>query len=119
MADLSLHGIITFLDIAGNLTSGNNSPIYGSMSLPMVLDHTAIHYDTSAGWASKPTTVGLPGNIYIYSDYKVIQNEDETYTIIPAFKIADGVTLLRDLPFNTEDGNAQYDEDTETLILIF
>ena len=30
-----------------------------------------------------------------------------------------GTTLLKDLPFNTEDGTALYDEETETLTFIF
>lgn len=123
MAIINLLNIRGAIDTAEYRLKGklanNNSSMRGSTTVPTVLDRTAIHYNTSAGWADEPTTVGVKGNLYIYSDYKVIRNEDETVTVIPAFKIGDGTTLLKDLPFNTEDGTAMYDEETETLTFIF
>lgn len=113
---------VEILNLRGTLNGrlmNQTRMLRGALNVPTTLDRTAIHYNTSAGWESEPTTVGVKGNLYIYSDYKVIKNEDETVTIIPAFKIGDGTTLLKDLPFNTEDGTALYDEETETLTFIF
>lgn len=113
---------VEILNLRGTLNgqlSNRMRMLRATLDNPMTLDRTAIHYDTSAGWESKPATVSVKGNLYIYSDYKVIRNEDETVTVIPAFKIGDGTTLLKDLPFNTEDGTAMYDEETETLTFIF
>ena len=107
--------LINRLDISGQLVGSNlvdsgtlsvNSPITGSSHLPMALDRTAIHYDTTENWNNNPSLVGERSHIYIYSDYKVEEIDDET-VYIPAIKIGDGNSYLIDMPFvtNGSSGN--------------
>lgn len=107
--------LINRLDISGQLVGSNlvdsgalsvNNPITGSSHLPMVLDRTAIHYDTTENWNSNPSLVGERSHIYVYSDYKVEEIDGET-VYIPAIKIGDGNSYLIDMPFvtNGSSGN--------------
>ena len=57
-----------------------------------------IFSDTTAGWASKPRTIGKQGAIYIYTDYKT----DEQGQPLAGFKVGDGNAYLIDLPFQDE-----------------
>lgn len=101
--------LINRLDISGQLVGSNlvdsgalsvNNPITGSSHLPMALDRTAIHYDTTENWNNNPSLVGERSHIYIYSDYKVEEIDGET-VYIPAIKIGDGNSYLIDMPFVT------------------
>ena len=55
-------------------------------------------YASTATWNSQPQLISKRGYIYIYSDYK--QNEQEQN--IPGFKVGDGSAYLIDMPF-TDD----------------
>ena len=105
--------LINRLDISGQLVGQNlvdpgklsvNNPITGNSHLPIVLDRTAIHYDTTENWNSKPLLVGKRSHIYVYSDYKVEEIDGET-VYIPAIKIGDGNSYLIDMPFVTNGGS--------------
>lgn len=52
-------------------------------------------YASTATWNSQPQLISKRGYIYIYSDYK--QNEQEQN--IPGFKVGDGSAYLIDMPF--------------------
>lgn len=102
-------GLINRLEINGNLqgsdivdsgalqTLRNAS---GSSHLPNVIDRTAIHYATTAEWNADRYLVAEKSHIYIYSDYKVIEEDGET-VYIPGLKIGDGTSYLIDLPFSS------------------
>ncbi len=75
--------------MVGELT--NALRVSGQASLPLVLDKSAIHYDTTEAWNSDRTLIAKKGHIYIYSDYTDGQ--------IPAIKVGDGSSYLIDLPF--------------------
>ena len=86
---------------------------------------------TKAEWNSEPELMSAKNTIYVYSDYRQVEDTEthETY-YIPRAKIGDGTTYVIDLPFATmsitdEDiakwNNAtsllvEADDETETLI---
>lgn len=51
-------------------------------------------YNTSEYWNSRPQLVAKKGYLYVYSDYKQIDNED-----IAGIKVGDGTSYLIDMPF--------------------
>ena len=58
-------------------------------------------YDSTAGWNAQPDLVAAHGVIYVYSDYSSVTIEGDTVPV-PGFKVGDGVTLLKDLPFSAD-----------------
>lgn len=54
--------------------------------------------NTTEGWNSQPELVTKEGYLYVYTDYK--QNEDQQD--IAGFKFGDGTSLLIDLPFSDD-----------------
>ena len=58
---------------------------------------SSVLYNTTAGWNSQPSLITVAGCIYIYSDYKTIDNKS-----IAGFKIGDGNSYLIDTPFFDE-----------------
>lgn len=60
-------------------------------------DNCKVLYGTSAYWNSQPTLMSKRGYIYIYSDWKEI---DDQY--IAGFKAGDGTSFLIDLPFDND-----------------
>lgn len=53
-----------------------------------------IYYNTTAYWNSRPTLIAKRGYIYVYSDYKQVDNED-----VAGIKVGDGTSYLIDMPF--------------------
>ena len=101
--------LINRLDITGQLVNSSlvdsgklstNNQMTGKSHLPIVLDRTAIHYDTTENWNSKTMLVGEKSHIYIYSDYTSTVIDGET-VLVPAMKIGDGNSYLIDMPFVT------------------
>lgn len=101
--------LINRLDITGQLVNSSlvdsgklstNNQMTGRSHLPIVLDRTAIHYDTTENWNSKTMLVGEKSHIYIYSDYTSTVIDGET-VLVPAMKIGDGNSYLIDMPFVT------------------
>lgn len=74
--------------------------VSGRTRLPDILDSTAIHYDTTESWNSKPLLIGERSHIYIYSDYGTTEIGGET-VMVPAMKVGDGTSYLIDMPFIT------------------
>lgn len=89
------------VQVSGSLSTVNTFNISGALSIPVSVDHTAIHYDTTEGWNDLGDFVTSEGHIYIYDDYETIDNGDGTVTYVPALKVGDGVSYLSDLPFTT------------------
>ena len=61
-----------------------------------------IYYNTTNGWNNWPQLISEEGAIYIYSDYKVFENNSEV-VVIPGIKIGDGLAYIIDLPFINND----------------
>lgn len=60
-----------------------------------------IYKGTVEYWNSKRDLVSEDGALYIYTNYKTVDNGDGTTTIYPALKIGDGSSYLIDMPFVT------------------
>ena len=68
--------------------------------------------DTKEHWDAQPSLISEKDVIYIYTNYKTIDNGDGTYTIYPGMKIGDGSAYLIDIPFIGEgDGSIVTPED--------
>lgn len=76
----------------------NGVPLVGDVSLPS-LGLRGIYYDTTANWNAQIDFIGREGGLYIYSDYKVVTDDNGNETKIPNMKIGDGTTPLIDAPF--------------------
>lgn len=72
--------------ISGNVYSGTRSV-------------KEVFSDTTAGWNAKPDHIAKKDTIYVYTDYKVVDNES-----IPNIKIGDGSSYLIDMPFLSDSG---------------
>ena len=53
---------------------------------------------TTQGWNSDVSRIAEENALYIYTDYKTIEQNGET-VLIPGLKYGDGKTFLIDLPF--------------------
>ena len=62
------------------------------------IEKSHILFGTTAFWNNQPTLVANKDYLYVYTDYK--QNEEEQN--IAGFKVGDGTSYLIDLPF-TDD----------------
>lgn len=63
-----------------------------------IKEEKEVFSDTTAGWASRSSTIAKQGAIYIYTDYK--QNEEGKP--LAGFKVGDGTSYLIDMPFQDE-----------------
>lgn len=54
-------------------------------------------------WNSDIELLSLKNVLYIYSDYKMIKNEDDEEIFLPGLKWGDGKSYLIDLPFLNAD----------------
>ena len=59
-----------------------------------------IHYGTTEYWDAQPSLVGEKSHIYVYTDYAVTKNGEES-VLVPNIKIGDGNAYLIDNPFVT------------------
>ena len=57
-----------------------------------------IHYGTTEYWDAQPSLVGEKSHIYVYTDYAVTKNGEES-VLVPNIKIGDGNAYLIDNPF--------------------
>lgn len=51
-------------------------------------------YNTTEYWNSRPQMIAKKGYLYVYSDYKQVDNED-----VAGIKAGDGTSYLIDMPF--------------------
>lgn len=62
---------------------------------------------TKEQWDADRDYISEPNVIYIYSDYKAIQKDNQEQIIIPGIKIGDGKTYLIDLPILNDTSGFQ------------
>lgn len=93
--------------ISANFNSDSNiSAIFNSNTLPLDVQLGTVYliggckvlYASTATWNSKPQLISDRGYIYIYSDYR--KNEQEQN--VAAMKVGDGMAYLIDLPFTDQ-----------------
>lgn len=53
-----------------------------------------IYYNTTAYWNSRPDLIAKRGYLYVYSDYKQVNNKN-----VAGIKAGDGTSFLIDMPF--------------------
>lgn len=58
-----------------------------------------IYYDTKENWNSQTSFISEHHAIYVYTNYKEIEDEVGNKTYVPGIKIGDGKAYLIDLPF--------------------
>ena len=68
-----------------------------------VIENSRIYYASTATWNSQPELVSERGYVYIYSDYRKNDQDQD----IPCAKVGDGSAYLIDLPF-TDDIYAKH-----------
>lgn len=90
-----------------NKPSVNGTKLEGSLSLPDI-DLRAVYYDTTEHWDEKTSLVSEEGALYIYSDYRIVDN-----VAIPSIKVGDGITLLSECQFVTGSNSELVDELTK------
>ena len=78
------------------------------------LDLQPIYAHTTEYWNSMPSLQSLQGAIYIYTDYKTIE-EDGVTKNLPGIKIGDGDAYVIDLPFISDSESKQITTLTETV----
>jgi len=71
------------------------------------VDMREVLYNTTEYWDSHPEIIAAKGIIYIYSDYKII--DDKT---IPGIKVGDGSSYLIDIPFSDIEIELKADKAT-------
>ena len=53
-----------------------------------------VYYNTTAYWNSRPDLIAKRGYVYVYSDYKQVDNQN-----VAGIKVGDGTSYLIDMPF--------------------
>jgi len=71
------------------------------------VDIKEVLYNTTEYWDSHPEIIAAKGIIYIYSDYKIIDNKT-----IPGIKVGDGSSYLIDIPFSDIEIELKADKAT-------
>lgn len=63
-----------------------------------IQDNLIYYSKTTAQWNAEITTIGEKNVLYIYTDYKTVEQQGEEY-FLPGLKVGDGTSYLIDLPF--------------------
>lgn len=73
------------------------------------LDNTLIYESkTVEEWNSDKDLISQKGTLYIYSNYKIVNDQEDNEIFLPGIKLGDGKAYLIDLPFlNTDAFNEQ------------
>lgn len=98
--DIVTSGIKEFM-----YTDGGVWAEFGSPAVENVLRGTVSY------WNSQPSLISEQDAIYIYTDYRTIDNGDGSYTYYQGMKIGDGSAYLIDIPFIGEGFVTQADID--------
>ena len=93
-------------EILNNKPSINGVELIGNKTSE---DLKIVLRNTTDGWNSQPSLLAEENVIYIYTDYRVIDNGDGTYTYVPGIKVGNGTAYLIDMPF-TQAENTDYEE---------
>lgn len=73
------------------------------------LDNTLVYESkTVEEWNSDKDLISQKGTLYIYTNYKIINDQEDNEIFLPGIKLGDGKAYLIDLPFlNTDTFNEQ------------
>ena len=73
------------------------------------LDNTLVYESkTVEEWNNDKDLISQKGTLYIYTNYKVIKDQENNEIFLPGIKLGDGKAYLIDLPFlNTDTFNEQ------------
>lgn len=73
------------------------------------LDNTLVYESkTVEEWNNDKDLISQKGTLYIYTNYKVIKDQEDNEIFLPGIKLGDGKAYLIDLPFlNTDTFNEQ------------
>ena len=95
--DLTQRLTVTFENIANLPVSLDTTPqiINADFGNVYPIEHSKVLCGTTEYWNNQPELVTQSGYLYIYSDYK--QNEQEQD--VAGFKVGDGTSYLIELPF--------------------
>lgn len=76
------------------------------------LDNKMIYYSKKKSeWDLDTDLLSQKNVLYIYSDYKIVKDENQKQIFIPGLKIGDGTSYLIDLPFvNETSSNSNFEE---------
>ena len=66
-------------------------------------DGHTLYSKTKAEWDAETELVPNADDVYVYTDYKRVDNTDGTYTYTPGYKVGDGEKKLSELEFLSED----------------
>ena len=96
------NGTFTYQPIDSTISNSSTNPIQNQAVHAAIADAVAtitadipsIYFDTKAHWDAQTTLVGEANAIYIYTDYKTIDNKN-----VHGIKIGDGNAYLIDNPF--------------------
>lgn len=67
-------------------------------------DNLVYNSKTTAQWNSDITTISEKGVLYIYTDFKTIEQDGKEF-LLPGLKLGDGTSYLIDLPFLNDNSN--------------
>lgn len=106
------HTAISSLPFVGGSNSGSggtsdytdltNKPTINNVTLignKTTADLGIVLSDTTANWNNQSSLITTENTIYVYRDFKTIDNGNGTYSIFPGIKIGDGTSYLIDMPF--------------------
>lgn len=73
------------------------------------LDNTLVYESkTVEEWNNDKDLISQKGTLYIYTNYKIINDQEDNEIFLPGIKLGDGKAYLIDLPFlNTDTFNEQ------------
>ena len=76
------------------------------------LNNKMIYYSKKKSeWDLDTDLLSQKNVLYIYSDYKIVKDENQKQIFIPGLKIGDGTSYLIDLPFvNETSSNSNFEE---------
>ena len=72
-----------------------------------IQDNLIYYSKTTAQWNTDITTISKKDVLYIYTDYKIIEQDGKEY-LLPGLKIGDGTSYLVDLPFINDGDNSVF-----------
>ena len=79
--------------------AGNEKPFSATFGNLNVVRQDSIACNTTEGWNTQRDLISRNGILYVYTDYRQIDDGAGGVKNVPGFKIGDGKAYLIDLPF--------------------